>query len=166
LQPAVPAGWTAALGASSITVAPGTTTTTTMTVSSPTSAPEGFNVVSMTATDGAGRSSVGSGTYVVTAGVATTVVTDKTAYGTTDAVKITSTVRSGGAAVSGAVVTVSVTKANGSVVTMNGTTGADGRATMTLRLKRQDPAGMYQVLSKAKLADALTGQASTSFRVQ
>ena len=93
-------------------------------------------------------------------------MTDKTAYGTTDAVKITSTVRSGGAAVSGAVVTVSVTKANGSVVTMNGTTGADGRATMTLRLKRQDPAGMYQVLSKAKLADALTGQASTSFRVQ
>ena len=166
LQPAVPAGWTAPLGASSITVAPGATTTTTMTVSSPTSAPEGFYVVSTTATDGAGRSSVGSGTYVVTAGVDTTVLTDKAVYGKTDAVKITSTVRSGGAAVSGAAVTVSVTKANGSVVTMNGTTGADGRATMTLRLKKQDPAGMYQVQSKAKLTDAVTGQASTSFRVQ
>ena len=166
LQPGVPAGWTAALGGSSVTVAPGATAGTTMTVSSPLSALDGFYVVAVTATDGAGRSSSSSGTYVVTAGLSTSVTTDKATYSKTDVVAIATAVRANGAAVAGAAVTVSITKANGSVVTMNATTGADGRATVNLRLKKQDPVGGYQVQSRVKLNDALTGQAGTSFRVQ
>ena len=165
VQPTVPVGWTVALAASSVAVGPGSTASTTMTVSSSTSAPEGFYAVAATATDGGDRSGSASGTYVVAAGVEATVWTDQATYSKTDVVTIATTVRTNGAAVSGAVVTVSITKANGAVVTMNATTGADGRATLKLRLKKQDPLGNYAVQSKATLG-ALTGQAATSFRVQ
>jgi hypothetical protein len=47
---------------------------------------------------------------------------------------------------------------------MTATTGADGRAIVKLRLRKQDPVGTYQVLARAALG-SLTGQAATSFRV-
>ena len=165
VQPTVPAGWTVALAGSSVAVGPGASASTTMTVSSPISAPEGFYAVAATATDGGNRTGSASGTYVVAAGVDATVWTDKATYSKTDVVTIATTVRTNGAAVSGAAVTVSVMKATGGMVTMTATTGADGRATVKLRLKKQDPAGTYTVQSQAKLG-ALSGQAATSFRVQ
>jgi len=63
----VPAGWSAALSNSSLLLSPGTSGSTTITVTSPTTAADGFYDFSVTATNSTNSSLVGSGsaTYVV-----------------------------------------------------------------------------------------------------
>lgn len=72
LAPSVPAGWAAALGTPSVTLEPGASASTTLEVSSPASAPDGFYNVGITARHGADAGRVGSAsaTYVVSSGAA------------------------------------------------------------------------------------------------
>jgi hypothetical protein len=67
--------------------------------------------------------------------------------------------------VAGASVTFTITKASGSIIIANATTGTNGAAVYKLRLKKQDPVGTYQVDAVAK-KDALSGSATTQFTVR
>ena len=71
LPAAVPAGWTATFGTASLTLAPGASGTTTLAVTSPVSAADGFYEVAVTAENGADPAftASASATYVVSAAV-------------------------------------------------------------------------------------------------
>ena len=103
---------------------------------------------------------------------ALTVSTDKPTYNRNQTVAIKAMVSSGGWPVANASVTITVTKSNGAVVTGTATTGNNGAAVYKLRLKRQDPIGVYQVradstrqVRAATMASALSGSATTRFTV-
>jgi Gametolysin peptidase M11 len=91
--------------------------------------------------------------------------TDQPSYSRNQVVTMTSTVTSGGSPVAGASVTFTITKASGSVVMANATTGSDGRAVYKLRLRKQDPLGTYQAGAVAKIG-AASATASTQFTVR
>jgi len=63
-------------------------------------------------------------------------------------------------------VTFTVTKANCAVVTGTATTGANGVAVFSYRLKKQGPVGTYQVTANANLNNTVFGSATTTFTVQ
>ncbi len=98
-------------------------------------------------------------------GEGVTVSTDQPSYTRSQTVSITATVHSGGSPVAKAAVTFTVTKPTGAVVTGTATTGTDGTAVYKLRLKQQDPVGMYQV-GVVATNGALSGSATTTFAVQ
>jgi uncharacterized protein YfaS (alpha-2-macroglobulin family) len=78
---------------------------------------------------------------------------------------MTATVMSAGAPMDGANVTFTVTKANGSVVTGNSTTGSNGVATYKVRLNKKDPVGTYQLKAVGSMG-TVSGTALTTFVVQ
>jgi len=65
LQATVPAGWTSSFGASSLSLSPGASGSTSFTVTSPASAPDGFYTIGVTATNSADASYAGSTTVSV-----------------------------------------------------------------------------------------------------
>jgi hypothetical protein len=96
--------------------------------------------------------------------LSTVVATDQPDYARNQTVSIVTTVTSGGSPVAGATVSFAVTKASGTVIAANGTTGADGSAVYLLRLKKQDPVGTYRVRAVAKKG-TLSGSGTTEFSV-
>jgi MG2 domain/Gametolysin peptidase M11 len=100
-----------------------------------------------------------------TASLTAVVTTDQPSYSPNQTVSITSTVTSAGSPVAGASVTFTVTKASGTVIVTNATTGSDGTAAYKIRLKRQDPVGTYQVGAVAK-KEMVSASAVTQFMVR
>jgi hypothetical protein len=169
LQGVVPAGWSNLLGIQSLTLGPGATTSTDLTVTSPASTLDGFYTVTVNANDAAqsGHADSASATYVVmSSSLDTSVFTDQPAYKRPATVRITTTVRANGTVVAGASVTVNVTKPNGSVTRQTVITDSAGRGVVQLSLKRREPIGTYQVVSKATVNGSLSAQATTTFSVR
>ena len=71
----------------------------------------------------------------------------------------------GGTPVAGANINFTVTKSNGSVAMMSGTTGADGSATVKYHLNKKDPRGIYQDMGATSVSGS-SGSATASFVVQ
>jgi hypothetical protein len=168
VQATAPSGWTKVVVTPSFAVAPGGTASTSVRITSPSSAASGFYTITVTATDTAPqRSASKSATYVVSALPNVSVTADRTSYSTnrSETATIKTTVLSNGSPVSGASVNVSVTRSNGTKSTWTVTTATDGTATIKDRLSPQDPAGTYQVKSTATVNGTLNGTATTSFLV-
>ncbi len=168
LQATVPSGWTAAFGASTLSLSPGASASTTLQVSSSASAADGFYIIGVTATNGANTTYTGStsATYVIVSSLNVTVSTDKSSYTRNKTVSITANAKANGSPVANASVTFTITKQGGAKVTGTATTGTSGSAVFNYRLKRSDPRGVYQVRSDANLNNVMFGSASTSFTVQ
>ena len=98
-------------------------------------------------------------------GLNVTVTTDKTSYTRSKTVAITVGVSANGSPVANVSVTVTITKANGTVVKQTATTRTSGTTVSKLRLKQIDPVGTYQVRADASL-NGITGSATGSFPVQ
>jgi hypothetical protein len=94
-----------------------------------------------------------------------TVTTDQPSYTRNQQVSMLATVKSGSSPIAGASVTFTVTDSAGSAIVASATTGSDGTAVYKLRLKRQNPPGLYEVAAAAK-KDALAGTADTTFTVR
>ena len=168
LGDSVPSGWSSSLGSTFLSLGPGTSGSATLQVTSPAGTANGFYTVGSSATNSSATSDTASAsaTYVV-ATPSITVTTNQTSYSRGQTVNITVTLASGSSALSGTGVTVNITKTNGSVVTLAGTTGSNGTATVTYRLKKTDPVGTYKVTaSSAAGGSSATISASTSFGVQ
>lgn len=80
-----------------------------------------------------------------TSPVAVSVSTDQPSYTRGQSASITARVTSGGSPVANAAVKFTIIKASGSVVTAKATTTGSGMAVYKLRLKTQDPVGLYTV---------------------
>jgi len=166
-----PTGWSAALTSPALSLSPGGSASTTLQVASPTGTADGFYTVvaSATNTGAPTYTASGSATYVIgTAPVSTlTVTTNQVSYLPGQTVNITAKDLSGTSPLSGASITVTITKPNGSQVTLSSTTGSNGVATTSYKLKHRDPAGTYTVgASTSGSGNAATVGATTSFTVQ
>jgi hypothetical protein len=168
LQASVPSGWTAVFNSSSLNVNPGGNALTTLTVTSPSTAANGFYNLSVTAANSgdSSYSSTASMTCSVISSLGVTVSSNQSSYTRNQTATVTALVSSGGSPVSGASVTFTMTKADGSTVTGTATTAANGSAAYSYRFnKRQDPVGTYQVTASANL-NGVSGTGSTSFAVR
>jgi hypothetical protein len=67
--------------------------------------------------------------------------------------------------VANANVAFTITKSSGAVVTGSATTGSNGTAVYKMRLKKQDPVGLYQAAAVAT-KDGQSGSGGTTFTVQ
>lgn len=168
LQATPPAGWTATFAASALSISPGAGASTTLQVTSPASAADGFYTIGVAAADSANATYAAStsATYVIVSSLDVAVSTDKASYARNQTVTVTATVSSGGSPVSGASVTFTITKQGGATVTGSATTGTNGSAVYKYRLKRQDPVGTYQATSDSNLNSAIFGSGWKSFTVQ
>ena len=92
------------------------------------------------------------------------VSTDKASYTINQTVTMRGVVSSGTQPVSGASVTFNLTKSNGAVTSMSGTTGTDGSVTVKYRINKKDPTGTYQD-NAATTVNGNPGSAGTSFVV-
>lgn len=167
LSDAVPSGWSAVLGAQSLTLAPGAHSSTNLQVTSPAGTANGYYNFTATASNASAPSyaATASATYVVSNVTLTmTVTTNSQSYTRGQTVTITSTVLANGQPQPGANVTVVITKSDHTTVTLTGTTGSAGTSVVTYRLRTHDPTGTYTVQSSASY-NSQQAQASTSFTV-
>ena len=147
LQSTVPQGWMALFD--NVTLAPsaGSSATTTLHVTSPSSTAGGYYNIGVTANAASGGyAGSGSVTCAILSGLSMTVISDQVSYSASQPVTLSASVTSGGAPISGASVAFTVTKPNGSKATGTATTNTNGVATFKYRFNKQkDPAGTYQV---------------------
>jgi len=165
LGAASPSGWSAAFGGSSLTLSPGASGSTSLIVTSPWSAAAGLYsiVVNAQNSDASGYVGSSSATYQVAPRVA--VSTNSSTYKQGGSVYVTVVVTSGGSPMSGASVNCTVTGPNSITMSATATTGANGSATVTFKLKRNVPMGTYQVLVFAAV-NGVSGTGTANFTVQ
>jgi hypothetical protein len=145
LQAGVPTGWITAFGSPVLTVGPGSTGTTTLQVTSPAGATDGFYPVNVSAANGS-YSSSSSATYALVSTLGVAATSAQSSYMRNQTATVNATVRAAGSPISGVPVTFTMTKANGATMTGTATTGANRVAVFKYALNRKkDPAGMYQV---------------------
>jgi len=167
-QAVVPSGWFAGFGSPVLSVDPGSTATTNLQVTSAVGAADGFYGINMSAANGSSPANLSSGsaTYSLVSALAVAATASQTSYMRNQTVAVNATVRAGGSPVSGATVTFTMTKANGSVVTSTATTGANGVASFSYVFNRKkDPAGTYQVRAQAS-SGGVSGSGVVSFAVK
>ena len=163
-QSAIPAGWTA-IALPSTMLSPGAITTTTFVVTSPAGAVDGFYGVQVGATNGSYSSSA-TATYSLVSALSVTTTASQTSYTRAQTATVNATVRAAGSPVSGASVTFTMTKSNGTTVSSTATTGANGVAVFKYSFnKKKDPSGTYQVRAQAN-SNGVSGSSTVSFIVK
>jgi hypothetical protein len=164
LGSSVPSGWTGSYTSSALILAPGGNGSTTILVTAPQGTPNGTYSVSATATNSstgyAGSASANETIYTAPP-VTVTVTTNQSTYTSGSKIVSTATVLSGALPVTGVSVTMNITKADGSIVRLNGTTNSNGAATVTYQIKKQDPAGTWNATGSYS-----NGSANKYFTVQ
>ena len=151
LAGSAPAGWTAVFTASSLSLQPGASASTTLRVTSPTSAAAGtYQVTAATSGPAAGTHvASGSASYTVMAARSVQLVSGRTAYLRSDTVTLTARVLAGTVPVAGTSATFRIVKADGKVVSGSASTDAQGYAVYRLRFKVKDPLGTWQATASS-----------------
>jgi len=167
LTAALPTGWSGAFATQSLSIAPGASASITLTVTSPVGAGAsnytlGIGAANAAATNYTSSTSV---SYVVVAGLTVAVATDKASYSAGQTVNMSASVAVGGAALSGASVSFTITKPDRTTISGKSTTGLNGIASYTLKLSRKNPPGTYTVQALAT-SSGVSGSGTTSFQVQ
>ena len=152
----LPSGWGWSAAQPTLNVAPGSTAGTTVYVTPPDGA-SGSNGVSAMANRSAGPGGSGNATLTIASGL-----TVELNISGGNQFQVSTTVRAGGMAVQGAVVTVLITDPRGAVQSFTVTTNSSGVASVKGRLRGKDPKGTYNVLVNVS-SGALTGSASGAF---
>jgi hypothetical protein len=168
IQVGAPTDWSAAVDRAALTVAPGASGSATLSVTSATTAANGYYTINLSAVDLAtsAQSAAVSATYAVASSLDVRVSTDSSSYRTNQTITITTAVNVGGVPVAGASVVVTVVRPDGSTANLSATTDTNGIAIVKYRSRRQTPTGIYQVTSTASRDDIDSGSASTSFLIQ
>lgn len=163
-QSAIPAGWSA-VALPSTMLSSGATTTTTFAVTSPVGAVDGFYGVQVSAANGSYSTSA-TATYSLVSVLSVTTAASQTTYTRAQTATVNATVRAAGSLVSGATVTFTMTKSNGTTVSSTSTTGANGVAVYKYSFnKKKDPSGTYQVSTQAN-SNGVSGSSAVSFTVK
>ena len=167
IVPVVPSGWTATATLATVTLAPGTTSATSVTISSNSATPAGTYDVGVSAVDIAKstRQATALVKQSVVGALSVTVQTSSVTYQHGDTVTLTAKLTSGGAAVPNAAVTFFVTRPDGYTESLATVTDPYGTATYQWKVNRRDPAGSYAVRARGATL-ATSTEAATSFIVQ
>ncbi len=162
LSAAVPAGWHAVLGSPSLTASPGASASTTLQVTSSSTAAVGTYSVTAQGAD-ASRTVTASAPYAVAAPLVIAASTSSPSYATGSEAIIAASVYKGGLPVSGATVTFKITAPTGKTSSAKASTDANGAATYLFNLRRKST-GAYRVVTTVSVGGyAATG--STTFNV-
>ena len=171
LQAGLPNGWSALLSSPSVVLSSGTSGSMTLTATSPVTALAGTYNVAVTAANSSASVYSGSASAVSTISplptqlpVTVAISTDKPSYSLNSVATMKAVVLRGTAPIAGVTVTFTLTKANGSRVTIVGTTAGDGSVTAKYRIAKKDPRGVYQDEASSSL-DGSRQTATTSFTV-
>jgi hypothetical protein len=161
-----PAGWGATLAATSLSVSPGASASTTMNVTAPVGTPALSYSLVVTATNSAvsGYSGSGTATETVTADLAVTVSTDAAAYLRGNSVSMSVLVRQGSSPIASAKVTLTLTRPDGITQKWTPTTNGSGIARQSVKIANTWPRGTY-MLSAVATKNAASGRGATSFVV-
>jgi hypothetical protein len=168
LQAALPSGWSATFDSPTVSILPGSSATVNLSVTSPSSAADGFYSVGVMALNSAAPDYTASGsvTCSIMSGLAVSLASDQALYTRSQTAIVTTMVSALGSPVSGASVSFTMTKPNGLKVTGTATTGINGSAVFKYRFNKQkDPVGIYQVSTVANL-NGVVGSGTTSFSVK
>ena len=165
LAATVASGWSAAVGSSALTLNPGASASTSLTVTSASSTAAGLYNVGASAQNASNSGYAGSASATYTVAPNVSVSTDSSSYNQGNSVYVTTIVKSGGSSVPGTSVNCTVTGPNSTNMSANATTGTNGTTSVTFKLKRNAPKGIYQALSVAA-ANGVSGSGATNFTVQ
>jgi hypothetical protein len=168
LQAGVPVGWFGLFDDSTLALSSGASASTTLRVTSPTSAPNGYYTIGVKAANSSASVYAASlsVTCAIMSGLDVSVSSDRDSYTASQTATITAGVTSAGVAVSGVNVAFTITKPNGVKVNGKATTGANGTAIFKYRFNKQkDPVGIYQVAAGASL-NGVIGSGVTSFTLK
>jgi M6 family metalloprotease-like protein len=166
----LPGGWIGTLSATSLSLSPGKSGSSTLTVTSPTGTADGsYNIVA-SATNASSSSYGASATaaYVInSAPLTVSMTTNQSNYLPGQTVGIYVTMLYGASPDVDASVTITVTSPNGKNTTLSGSTGSSGMALLSYKLGKNAPAGTYQAWYGTTVTGAASIMgASTSFIVQ
>jgi hypothetical protein len=171
LARSVPNGWTAALAATSLSLSPGSSASTTLSVASAGTAAAGSYAIGVGASSNAGatHTASASASYTVSTPAASTlsgtVATNKASYARGETVYMSALVKKDGIVAAGASVKFTVTLPTGATAVVSATSGSDGLARATYRIaKGKGAAGNYGLRADAALGGG-TSSASGTFRV-
>ena len=161
LADVVPAGWAASFSQSPISLNPGASATTTLSMTAPggSTGTYGFSVSSVRLnTSGANGSASGSVTVVT--GLSVTASASRSGGG----YQLSATVSAGSSAVKNATVKFTLTDPKGNSTTFSGTTTSSGTVTVRNALKNSAAKGTY-TLQVTATSGSLAGTTSTTFNV-
>jgi uncharacterized protein YfaS (alpha-2-macroglobulin family) len=167
LGTSAPSGWTATLSSSTLTLSPGTSATTTLNVTAPSTAADGLYTIPVSATNSAAPTytAAASATETLVSSLTVAATTNSSSYSKPAQITVTANVSAGQIPVSGTSVSFTVTTPTGGTLTGTATTDATGTAAWKYRLKAKDPVGQWQVQAGASLL-GITGSGTTTFVVQ
>jgi hypothetical protein len=177
LANAVPSGWTGTLSTAMLSLSPGKSGSSMLTVTSPVGTADGSYNIGVSATNTSASSYSGSvaATYVINSAPLTiSLTTNQSIYLPGQTVTVAVTVLNGTLPDAGASVTVSVTTPNGRSTTLSGATGSNGVALLSYKLSNRATAGTYRAQyganskgGKSSVSGASSAAgASTTFIVQ
>ncbi len=158
-----PSGWPTSFSATAVTLSPGQSASVAMTKTGPSGTPPGTYAVNATAANASNSSYAGTGaanvTVVTAPSTTVTLSASSASYTRKGSASLTATVMTGGAPVSGASVTFTMTLPNGSSATYSATTNRKGTATWNYRLSSSSQTGRYSAVAEAAVSS--TGASST-----
>ena len=164
-QVSVPPGWMGGFGSPTTTIGSSETATTTLQITSPVGAVDGFYAINVNASNGPYSASAPA-TYVLVSGLSVTNAATQATYTRNQTATVNTTVKALGTNVPGATVTFTMTKSNGTTVTTTSTTGSNGVAVFKYSFnKKKDPTGTYQVRAQAS-ANGVSGSGTVTFVVK
>ena len=165
-QASVPSGWMSTVSAAAID--PGSTATTSVQVTSPVGAIDGYHSITVRSINAANTSFSASApaTYSLVSALWVSNTATQSTYMRNQTATVNATVKAAGVGVAGATVSFTLTKSNGTTVTSTTTTASNGVATFKYTFnKKKDPTGAYQVRAQAS-ANGVSGGGSVSFTVK
>jgi hypothetical protein len=166
-QSGIPAGWTTSALPFTV-ISPGATANTTLQVTSGAGVPDGFYAINVSAANESSPaySSSAAATYVIVSALSVTSAASQTTYTRNQTATVNATVKAAGSLVSGATITFTMTKSNGTTVSSTSTTGTNGEAVFKYSFNRKkDPVGAYQVRAQAN-SNGVSGSSTVSFTVK
>jgi 5-hydroxyisourate hydrolase-like protein (transthyretin family) len=151
-----------------LSIAPGGSATTSLSVTSPTGAVDGNYSIGVSAQNGSSQSYTGSSSaaYAIVSALSVTASSGSATYTRTQKATVTAVVSAAGAPVAGGSVTFIMTKPDSQQVTQTVATDTNGKAVFLYSFnKLTDPKGTYQVGYIASF-NGLYGKGKTSFLVK
>lgn len=163
-----PAGWPATFASGMLTIAPGASAASGLTLTLPSSAAPGTYPVNAQATSSTGAAS-GTANVTVLAPpppLSVTLTVPPGPYSLKSAINMSAKVLSGATPVQGAAVVFTLTKSNGAVLTKSVNTNRTGDASWSQRLANNDPKGTYSVSVRAAYDGQTASAGPVTFTVQ
>ena len=167
LSAAMPSGLTASFTSSSLSIASGGSASTTLQVGSSSTLSGGNYNFTVTAANSAAPSYSGSTSALeaLIASVSVTVTTEKSVYSRGQSVTIKAVVNTNGSQAANVSVSFTIKNPKNKTYTGTATTGGNGAAVYTYKIKPNDPTGTWGVTAVGSVS-GVTGSGTTSFTVQ